>query len=151
MPNTNPTGYNNGGHRPAKFNKVEDLQKKIEEYYRTISKDGRPPSITGLAHFLGFVSRSSFYEYEQRGAFTDTIKRARLAIEMFYEESLLNARNAAGAIFALKNFGWRDEQSIQVTDNRKEVAALFPGYLHDVGKDDTTNEQTTDPAAPGKS
>ena len=144
----NPSGYNNGGHRPAMFDNVEELQKKIKEYYKTIHEDGRPPSITGLALFLGFESRQSFYAYEQKPTFGYTIKKARLAIESFYEESLTNGRNAAGPIFALKNFGWRDEQSIQVTDDRKQIASLFPGYLQDKGKEDD-DDQNEKGAAPG--
>ena len=40
--------------------------------------------------------------------FLDTIKRAKLRIEAYYEEYLVE-NHAAGAIFALKNFGWSDK------------------------------------------
>jgi len=48
------------------------------------------------------------YEYENEGEFSDTIKKARLRIENEYEKQL-SWGNATGAIFALKNFGWKDK------------------------------------------
>ena len=42
-------------------------------------------SITGLALWLGFESRQSFYDYEKKDGFTYTIKRARALIENEYE------------------------------------------------------------------
>lgn len=65
-------------------------------------------TITGLAYHLGFESRQSFYAYEDRPEFSYTIKRARLFIENDYEKQL-QIGNTTGAIFALKNFGWRDK------------------------------------------
>lgn len=68
-------------------------------------------TITGLALYIGFESRQSFYDYEKNGEFSYCIKRARLRIETEYEKRL-QGNNPAGAIFALKNFGWSDKQEI---------------------------------------
>ena len=64
------------------------------------------------AHFLGFESRQSFYDYEKEGEFSYTIKKARLKIESCYEQNL-HSGNPSGSIFALKNLGWSDKQEIE--------------------------------------
>lgn len=115
--------------RPPLFKTNTELEVKLSEYYETCKpqkvKDpetgeeymqlGQNPTITGLAYYLGFESRQSFYDYEIKGEFTYTIKRARLFIESNYEQAL-HGRNPAGPIFALKNFGWTDRQEM-VTRN----------------------------------
>lgn len=95
--------------RPPIFNSPEALQKGIDEYF---ALDNSQPTISGLCYHLGFESRQSFYDYEKNEIFSYTIKRARLRIENKYEERLFGAVNA-GAIFALKNFGWTDKQEIE--------------------------------------
>lgn len=106
------------------FNSPDDLQDKIDEYFKSgiktkkvILKNGTEteipcPTITGLCIFCGFESRQSFYAYEDKPEFSYTIKRARLFIENEYEQ-LLQAGNNVGAIFALKNFGWIDTKEIK--------------------------------------
>lgn len=120
-PEGNKFALGNTGGRPPKFESVEDLEKKIDEYFDscTIKTDGIGTvisygdtlTITGLAFHLGFESRQSFYDYEQKQEFSYTIKRARLRVEMFYERRLTGT-SPTGAIFALKNFGWKDSQEI---------------------------------------
>jgi len=99
--------------RPATFETDEQLSAKVEEYFESLS--GMPATITGLALFLGFESRQSFYDYEEREDFSYTIKRARLMIENEYEKKL-SGNNCTGSIFALKNLGWKDktEQDLNV-------------------------------------
>lgn len=117
----------NLGGRPPIYNSSEELQEQIDEYFnsgvkkRTVIIGKAPhqtsieievPTITGLCIFLGFESRQSFYDYEQREGFSYTIKRARLFIENEYEE-MLSSGNTVGAIFALKNFGWIDKTEVK--------------------------------------
>lgn len=78
-------------------------------YFKYCEKNDKPPTITGLAFFLGFESRQSFYDYEKREIYSYTVKRNRLRIESEYE-SRLSMHNPTGAIFALKNLGWSDRQ-----------------------------------------
>lgn len=118
--------------RPPKFETPEAIQEKIDEYFEYIEGDynwvddettgerkkeyeryPESPAISSLALFLGFESRQSLYDYEKDGEFSYTIKRARLKIESFYEQNLLG-RGVTGAIFALKNFGWRDKQEMDI-------------------------------------
>ena len=100
-----------------------ELAEKIQEYFDYIQSGNIPPTITGIAHFLGFESRQSFYDYEQKPEFAYTVKRARLSIEMAYEERLHGNSNA-GAIFALKNFGWIDTQAIDHTSKGNEMKSF---------------------------
>ena len=113
--------------RPAKYNTPEELQSKIEDYFKSgynlkrviIGRGNNKQAvelpiltITGLCLFLGFCSRQSFYDLEKDKKFSYTIKKARTRIEQEYEEQL-HVGNS-GAIFALKNFGWKDTPAIQV-------------------------------------
>lgn len=117
---------NDLGGRPAHFETPEDLAGKIEEYfksteYKTIPNPdnpeemiykGEPVTISGLAYFLGFESRQSLYDYEKREGFSYIIKKARLKVESEYEKKL-SGSSPTGSIFALKNMGWDDKQSIK--------------------------------------
>ena len=94
--------------RPLKYKTPAELQKAVDEYFKKSKDDKTPTTITGLAYELGFESRQSIYDYEKSGKFSYTIKRARLRVEMGYEINL-HSTAAAGSIFALKNFSWRDK------------------------------------------
>lgn len=111
------------GGRPPMFETPEQLQDAIDDYFQNgITKrkvvvgkgdnqrieEVEVPTITGLCYHIGFESRQSFYDYEKKDGFTYTVKRARLFIEQEYEEQL-NVGNTIGAIFALKNMGWKDK------------------------------------------
>ena len=101
--------------QPPKFKTEKELHKKIVEYFKEVKEDKEAKiTITGLALFLGFESRQSFYDYEDKKKFSYTIKRARSIIEQYYEHSLMSI-NCTGAIFALKNFGWKDKSVIEQT------------------------------------
>jgi len=88
-----------------KYTKVKELQAAIDSYFKSDEKK----TITGLALHLGFATRKALCGYEERGELGNTIKRAKTRIEQYYEESLLS-NHATGAIFALKNFDWRDDR-----------------------------------------
>ena len=109
--------------RPPIFETSQELDNAIQSYFNEGVKIrkvvvGKPPNqqvvevpiptITGLCYYIGFESRQSFYDYEKKPEFSYTVKRARLFIEQEYEEQL-SVGNTVGAIFALKNMGWRDK------------------------------------------
>ena len=121
--------------RPLKYKNANELQKKIDEYFKNcpdykiitffdknsgqvIEHKIMTPTISGLALYLGFCDRRSFYDYEDYPEFSHTIKKARSKIENEYEKQLWNDK-CSGAIFALKNLGWVDkiEQDISIPDN----------------------------------
>ena len=96
--------------RPKKYKELEKLEKAIEQYFE---KYAEKPTLTGLAYFLGYASRQSLYDIEEKeNDFSYAIKRARLRIEQAYEECLYK-QSCTGAIFALKNLGWKDHQEIE--------------------------------------
>ena len=103
----------NKGGRPSTFKTVEELENRIEEYRQECIEKESNPTITGLAYFLGFSDRHSFYDYEKREVFSHTIKRARLWIESIYESRLFS-NSPTGPIFALKNFGWKDKTEVDM-------------------------------------
>lgn len=121
--NKNAIG-NKGGSSPL-FKSPEDLQELIDSYFESCITDKTPITITGLIYHIGFASRQTFYDYEEKIEFADTIKRARLKVENHYEK-LLQGTNSTGSIFALKNFGWKDKQEVEhsgeMTINDKEQA-----------------------------
>lgn len=113
--------------RPPLFATAEELQNAIDDYFQNgVTKrkviigpatnkqeiEIEVPTVTGMCYHLGFESRQSFYDYEERPGFAYTVKRARLFIEKEYEEQLQHG-NTVGAIFALKNMGWRDKSEVE--------------------------------------
>jgi len=98
------------GGRPKKYDTPEDLQEAVDDYFANTKK----LTICGLALHLGFNSRTSLLNYEgYSDEYKDIIKTAKLRVENYYEEHLIG-NNAAGCIFALKNFKWSDKQEIDV-------------------------------------
>lgn len=121
--------------RKRAFETNEELQEKIVEYLqggfktKTVydkKKDAiiEVPilTITWLTLYLWFADRQSFYDYEKRWNLKNasdldkeiscTLKKARTFIEQEYE-SQLQYWNTAWAIFALKNFDWKDTQTFE--------------------------------------
>ena len=111
----NPVG------RPPLYKTSEELQIKINEFFD--SKPYGKITITGLVRFLGFCNRQSFYDLESKEEFSYTIKSARNRLEETYE-GLLQDGLGAGAIFALKNFGWKDNSGIELSN--PDGSALIP-------------------------
>lgn len=95
--------------RPPMWTDPESFSNSVEEYFEDKEITH---TWTGLALHLGFESRKSLWEYGEKPEFSNSVKRALLRIEEIYERNLFN-KNAAGPIFALKNFGWRDTKEIK--------------------------------------
>jgi hypothetical protein len=93
---------------------LEDGSITIVEVEKII-RHPEPPSITGLALALGFKSKSTLYDYAKKDMFSYSIKRALLVIENYHEIQIAMGDKCTGNIFALKNFGWKDNSSIDVT------------------------------------
>lgn len=98
--------------RPLKFASPAEMQAKIDAYFKEREAEEKPISITGLANYLD-TYRELLCNYAEKDEFADTIKKAKQRVEQFYEERLIY-QNAAGPIFALKNFDWKDSQSLEV-------------------------------------
>lgn len=134
-------GLTNSG-RPPFFKTSEQLEVMVDRYFvhilgefheedveqwnpmtnqfeqKTVKVWTRPPepaTITGLALYLGFCDKVSLYDYRVKDEFAYSIKRAISKIENAYEQNLSSKdKSPAGAIFALKNFGWTDKTQIEV-------------------------------------
>ncbi len=124
--------------RPLKYKTAEEMQAGIDEYFELcqpkpmVDEEGNvykdksgnpiielnPPTITGLALHLGFESRTSMYDYEQKSEFMYTLRRARMKCENWLERNGLSGNTPPTmAIFALKNYGWTDKPEKQETDD----------------------------------
>ncbi len=109
------------GGRPRKYESPDQMQAGIDKYFDEAEKI----TICGLALALGFVSRNSLLDYEDYSEeFFRTIKRAKARVEQYYEEHLV-ANNAAGSIFALKNFGWQDKVGHDLTSDGKPIVPVI--------------------------
>lgn len=110
----------NEGGRPATYTDPVDMYNQIMSYFEWCETENKGKiTITGLTLFLGFESRKSLAQYEDKPEFATLIKKARLAVECYYEEKLTGI-SYGGAIFALKNLGaeyWKDktEQDVKNT------------------------------------
>lgn len=138
----------------AFYKTPEEMQKAIDKYFEehvdkpllddegmplwdksgNIIMTTNPPTVSGLALYLGFVDRRSIYDYAERGDFSHTVKSAILRIEA-YAESHLYMGKPTGAIFWLKNHKWVDEQKQTVDINEyslfeKQVEEKAKKYGH---------------------
>ena len=123
-------GPNGGaGGRPLLIQSPEEMEQRLEDYL-SLCRDPdapRPITLTGMVMHMGFCARSDLDAYEARPEFRDIVKRARLAVEQSYEHRLDRDR-PTGAIFALKNMGWSDQQTIEL---RGALANLDMNRLSD--------------------
>jgi predicted ATPase len=71
--------------------------------------------MTGLALALGFNSRSTLLDYQEKDRFSDTITRAKAKVEQYAEERLFDKDGANGAKFSLANNfkRWKEKQEIE--------------------------------------
>jgi hypothetical protein len=103
------------GGRPRKHRSPVDMQRLIDAYFEHCDEIDEPYTITGLALSLD-MTRTGLLDYERRGEFADTVKRAKARVEHSVEVGALR-HGRAGHIFALKNYGWTDRQEIQQTSD----------------------------------
>lgn len=112
--------------RPLKYKTVKELETAIDKYFETRRQAFIPPTISGLALWLGFEDRQSIYDYKERPAFSCTIKKAVTMIEDYAERVLLSGEGSAtGAIFWMKNHGWKDKTEVEA--NIKDYSLFEDG------------------------
>jgi len=90
------------------------MQSVIDKYFQTDAYVGEGdnrffcPTIAGLAYALD-LTRQSLINYEVKEEFLDTIKKAKMKVEISLEQRLAG-NSVTGSIFNLKNnFGWKDK------------------------------------------
>jgi len=102
--------------RKRRYEKPAEMKKAIKAYFKQLEKDNEKSTVCGLALALGFTSRTSLLNYEGYGAkFKEILSVAKLQIEESYEKQLRDV-HPTGAIFALKNFGWKDTTELTGVD-----------------------------------
>ena len=128
--------------RPPMYKTKEEIQEKIDKYFEecegtVLTRDGevvldkygdpvlvgvKPLTITGLALALGFNSRQSLLNYQDKEEFVDTITRAKARVEQYAEERLFDKNGANGAKFSLANNfeGWKEKQEIEAKVSKLE-------------------------------
>ena len=80
----------------------EEFAMLCDEYFSDCKESGELITITGLAIHLGFASKQSIYDYQQKkNGFEFVASRARLMVEHSYELGL-RGQNPTGSIFGLK-------------------------------------------------
>ena len=108
--------------RPPKYPPAGPVPGKASAKTPPPARPPEPPTITGLALFIGFNSRQEFEDHEKKPRFAPALKRARLKIEAEYEKKL-PLTSAAGAIFALKSLGsiidYLEKALVATTDEAK--------------------------------
>jgi hypothetical protein len=136
-PKGNKNAVGNEGGRPLIHTDPQKVDSLIEDYFnwiqgekeeKVITEEGKepytiqvwkrhsePPTVTGLSLHLGFNSKSTLYDYSEKVEFSNSIKRAILMIEKHHEIQVAMGDKCTGNIFVLKNFGWKDSQSIDHT------------------------------------
>jgi hypothetical protein len=153
------------GHPPI-FETPEQLEDAIDEYFKTTGvkpvlseidgipvvvtdPKGRPvfrtvpPTTTGLALHLGFISRLSLYDQAKRKdqpvAFSNAIKRAISHIESYHEANLTLGTGgvSVGSMFWLKNHQWSDRPGEKGPDDNNP-----PMRIHISGKPDPADLDT---------
>ena len=96
--------------RPKIFKSVEEVEEKINAYFKYCEDKDKPYTMSGLAYYLD-VDRKTLLNYSKDEDFFHTIKKARDRVQMQLEENaLLNKGNPTFTIFNLKNnFDWKDK------------------------------------------
>lgn len=107
--------------QPLMFEDIDKMKEDIEQFFLDCKKNEEPYTITGLALALG-TTRKTLIEYEGREEYVNTIKMAKARCEQYAEKALFSGRNAAGPIFALKNYGWKDKsETVNKTDTEMTI------------------------------
>lgn len=143
-PKGNKFAVGNNGGSPPIYSDPKEVEEKCEQYFEYIKgekdkdlqvvnpktgvtqlipvwiREPEPPTVTGLALFLGFCGRKTLDDYANKEMFGYIIKRAKLRVENGYERALYSQGNT-GAIFALKNMGWKDKTETDITTGGEKI------------------------------
>lgn len=120
----------NTGGRPPKYNNAEEMQEKIDEYFKQCDEEYEPYTVTGLGLALN-MSRQDLINYSNKDEFFDTIKKAKARVENYLEKRLITNSSATGIIFNLKNnYGWKDKQE------NINVGVSYEDYIKKVEDDE---------------
>lgn len=134
-------------HRPRKYQSPDDFLARAQAYIESCI-DGKgelnqPITITGMCCYLG-TTRERLLGYERGDLesikavpgdderWRDAVKRVKHICEHYAETHGFVARNPAFAIFALKNYGWKDTQTVESTST--EIHTVDPETRQLIGE-----------------
>ncbi|NIU01101.1 MAG: hypothetical protein GWN01_09300 [Nitrosopumilaceae archaeon] len=95
--------------RPRKIQSPQEFDRRVDNWARHCLENRIPMTRTGLCLALGLNSQKSLENYADDPDYTPSVSYAKLLVEHFYERQLSTSR-VAGAIFALSNMGWSNQQ-----------------------------------------
>lgn len=114
-----------------KFNDPVALQKKVDDFFTHCDEVGKPYTVSGLALWLD-CTRETILNYEAGNRnhmdenISYTLRKAKLQILNYAEDSLWTCKRTAGVIFNLKNnWGWKDRQEVEQTITTNKNIADF--------------------------
>ena len=99
---------------------VEEMQRRVDEYFDAHPDKSKPPTLSGLVHALGASSPRSLEQWMLNTSpgverVADVVAEAIAQIRECYETwGILHNGNPAFHIFMLKNMGLTDRQDIAV-------------------------------------
>lgn len=147
----------NKGGRPRKYKTPKALQAAVDEYFKSCEgellkdDDGRvlldkhrkpiylnqkPLTVTGLAYYLGFASTQSLFDYAEDERFSAIISRAKLRIESYLEERLMDRDGQRGAQFNLQcNFRWNDKVA-EHSEDESNTGVIMISDVDETTEDD---------------
>lgn len=113
--------FNFKGGSSIKYRPKQKSEREIkDEYLGRCVAEQVPPTLSGLAHALGFSSLKEF-----RNSCDDRVEYQEwvLQIQQHYEENLTKQNgNSSGAQFALSAmFGWKDEKYLNVNNATESI------------------------------
>ncbi len=115
------------GGRPLKFGSPQEIIDKGIAYIQSQHDQKLPVTITGLCIALGtFRDVLMDYQDERGEEFSNAVKALKLYCENYAEEQIFIGKNPAGAIFALKNYGWKDKNDVAHTDGEGKPLNMSP-------------------------
>lgn len=103
------------GGRPTLYKSTEELQAKVDEYWKIAEIEERPLTFAGFAQHLG-MSTETMARYATYEMFCAPLQNALRIIKASLEERMLTHKgNPAGLIFLAKNYGYKDTQEVKHT------------------------------------
>ena len=114
---------------PIDISDVNQVNERLEWYFRHCAEDDMKPTVTGFCNSLG-ISRVTLMNWKNgtyRGdSHQSVILKAYGLLEELWENYMQNGKiNPVSGIFLAKNnFGYQDKQDYVITPNTKDVEAV---------------------------
>lgn len=106
---------------------VDKVRNNLKKYFQHLAKENKFATITGMALHMGFRGRKDMINYEALPEYEEIIKIGKSIIEYSYEIRLkMPDVKQTGILFALKQMGWEDKQTIETSNTTDaEVAKML--------------------------